>query len=153
MVKEHFKTIICNTTNPPEKFKRGEAGNWKRNCVGKIDRESCEARCEAQKIKEGLTEDSTYINGETENNSISNFTKYLKRAFIFILIFILLSTNLMALSVSLQCNSGENVFYKIASGMFAFMFGILYLIFNYYMYRVQQLKNPCIICKTNIFDL
>ena len=51
MIQEHFATIVCNTTNPPEKFKRGEPGNWKRNCVGKQDRESCQSRCDAQKKK------------------------------------------------------------------------------------------------------
>jgi len=156
MIQEHFATIVCNTTNPPEKFKRGEPGNWKRNCVGKKDRESCQARCDAQKIKEAMPSNSLVSNENTdssENSSLSNITKYLERAFIFILIFLLLSSNLIALSVSLQCNSGENVFYKIASAMFAFMFGILYLIFNYYMYRVNKNNNPCTICKTNIFPL
>jgi hypothetical protein len=154
MIQEHFATIVCNTTNPPEKFKRGEPGNWKRNCVGKKDRESCQARCDAQKIKEAIpSNDTSEDSDSSENSSLSNISKYVKRAFIFILIFLLLSINLIALSVSLQCNSGENVFYKIASAMFAFMFGILYLIFNYYMYRVNKNKNPCIICKNNIFPI
>ena len=152
MIQEHFATIVCNTTNPPEKFKRGEPGNWKRNCVGKKDRESCQARCDAQIKKEGLGSNTNNIE-TSENSSLSNISKYVKRAFIFILIFLLLSINLIALSVSLQCNSGEHVFYKIASAMFAFMFGILYLIFNYYMYRVNKNNNPCTICKTNIFPL
>ena len=160
MIQEHFKTIVCNTTNPPEKFKRGGPGNWKRNCVGKKDRESCQARCDAQKIKEKMPSnytsedsDSSENTENTKNTSLSNISNYVKRACIFILIFLLLSINLIALSVSLQCNSGENVFYKIASAMFAFMFGILYLIFNYYMYRVNKNKNPCIICKNNIFPI
>jgi hypothetical protein len=154
MIQENFATIVCNTISPPEKFKRGEAGNWKRNCVGKKDKASCQARCDAQIKKEGLGSNNTETTIETsENSSLSNISKYVKRAFIFILIFLLLSINLIALSVSLQCNSGENVFYKIASAMFAFMFGILYLIFNYYMYRVNKNKDPCIICKNNIFPL
>jgi len=163
MIKENFATIVCNTKNPPEKFKRGESGAWKRNCIGKKDIASCEKRCDTQKSKEGL-ENSSYnssnISSETsetsetsENSSLSNISKYLKRAFLFILIFLLLSVNLIALSVSLQCNSAENVFYKIASAMFAFMFGILYLIFNYYMYRVNKNNDPCTICRNNIFPL
>jgi hypothetical protein len=96
---------------------------------------------------------SKITESKVENSSLSNISKYVKRALIFILIFLLLSINLIALSVSLQCNSGENVFYKIASAMFAFMFGILYLIFNYYMYRVNKNNDPCTICKTNIFPL
>lgn len=83
----------------------------------------------------------------------SKIYKYLKRSVIFILIFLLLTTNIIALSVSLQCNKGTNIFYKIASAMFAFMFGIIYLIFNYLMYRVNVNNDPCIICKNNIFSL
>ena len=154
MIQENFETIVCNTISPPEKFKRGEAGNWKRNCVGKKDKASCQTRCDDQIKKEGLgTGGSKITESKVENESLSNISKYVTRALIFILIFLLLSINLIALSVSLQCNSGENVFYKISSAMFAFMFGILYLIFNYAMYRVNKNNDPCTICKTNIFPL
>lgn len=160
MIQEHFETIVCNTKNPPEKFKRGKPGNWKRNCIGNKDKESCRQRCEAQKQKEAISSnniiehlDTTENTESSENSSLSNISNYLKRAFIFILIFLLLSVNLIALSVSLQCNSGENVFYKIASALFAFMFGILYLVFNYYMYRINKNNDPCTICKNNIFPL
>ena len=81
------------------------------------------------------------------------FGTYMKRALLYIFLFILLTVNLIALSVSLQCNKESNIFYKLASGLFAFMFGILYLIFNYYMYRVNKNNDPCTICKTNIFPL
>jgi len=156
MIKENFATIVCNTKNPPEKFKRGGEGAWKRNCIGKKDIESCNKRCNTQKSKEGLentSKSSKETTETTENSSLSNLSKYLKRAFLFILIFLLLSINLIALSVSLQCNSAENIFYKISSAMFAFMFGILYLIFNYYIYRVNKNNDPCTICKNNIFPL
>ena len=156
MIKENFSTIVCNTKNPPEKFKRGVEGAWKRNCIGKKDIESCNKRCDTQKSKEGLentSKMSTDSSEPTENSSLANLSKYLKRAFLFILIFLLLTVNLIALSVSLQCNSAENIFYKIASAMFAFMFGILYLIFNYYMYRVNKNNDPCTICRNNIFPL
>ena len=33
------------------------------------------------------------------------------------------------------------------------LFGILYLIFNYYMYRVKVNNKPCVICKDNVFGL
>ena len=69
-----------------------------------------------------------------------------------VFIFLLLTTNLFALSLSLQCNESANIMYKITSGLFAFMFGILYIIFNYYMYRVKQGK-PSDICRDNIFRL
>ena len=83
----------------------------------------------------------------------SFFGKFMNRSLIFIFLFILLSTNLLALSVSLQCNKENNIFFKIASGMFAFMFGILYLIFNYYMYRIKVNNKPCVLCRNDIFDI
>ena len=81
------------------------------------------------------------------------FGTFMKRAILYIFLFILLSVNLIALSVSLQCNKESNIFYKMASGLFAFMFGILYLIFNYYMYRVKVNNKPCVICKDDVFGL
>lgn len=83
----------------------------------------------------------------------SFFGKFMNRSLIFIFLFILLSTNLIALSVSLQCNKENNIFFKIASGMFAFMFGVLYLIFNYYMYRIKVNNKPCVLCRNDIFDI
>ena len=95
--------------------------------------------------------DTTETTDTTSNTAF--FGTYMKRALLYIFLFILLSVNLIALSVSLQCNKESNIFYKIASGLFAFMFGILYLIFNYYMYRVKVNNKPCVICKENVFDL
>jgi len=91
----------------------------------------------------------------TNDTSISEkLTKYLSKGSIFLFFFLLLTVNLVALSISLQCNVGSgNIFYKIASGMFAFMFGILYIIFNYYMYRIKVNNKPCVICRTNIFEI
>lgn len=76
---------------------------------------------------------------------------YIYNSFIFIFVFFLFTTNLIALSISLQCNRSQSIFYKLASGVFAFMFGILYIIMNYYMYRIKMNNDPCIICRKNIF--
>jgi len=92
-------------------------------------------------------------NTATATSNTEFFGTYMKRALLYIFLFILLSVNLIALSVSLQCNKESNIFYKLASGLFAFMFGILYLIFNYYMYRVKVNNKPCIICKDDVFGL
>lgn len=92
----------------------------------------------------------------TDTAATSNsefFGTYLKRSLLYIFLFLLLTVNLIALSVSLQCNKESNIFYKMASGLFAFMFGILYLIFNYYMYRVKVNNKPCVICKDDVFGL
>lgn len=87
------------------------------------------------------------------NRTLSFFGHYLYKSFVFIFVFCLFVTNLIAVSVSLQCNKDETVFFKITSAVFASMFGIFYIIVNYYLYRVGMNNNPCIICNTNIFKI
>lgn len=87
------------------------------------------------------------------NKLITFFGNYIYKSLIFVFVFCLFTINLIAVSISLQCNkkTDANIFFKISSAVFAFMFGIFYIIINYYMYRVQILNNPCVICNTNIF--
>jgi hypothetical protein len=109
-----------------------------------------------KKLSTETFQDSILAADTTDTSATSNsefFGTYLKRSLLYIFLFLLLTVNLIALSVSLQCNKESNIFYKMASGLFAFMFGILYLIFNYYMYRVKVNNKPCIICKDDVFGL
>lgn len=85
------------------------------------------------------------------NKMINFFGKYVYKSFIFTFVFLLFTINIIAVSISLQCNKNEGIFFKISSALFAFMFGIFYIIMNYYMYRVQIMNNPCVICNTKIF--
>jgi hypothetical protein len=71
---------------------------------------------------------------------------YIMKSFLFIFLLALFVTNLLALSLSIKCNKNEPILFKIASGMYAFMFGILYIFINYYLYRLQIKNNPCVIC-------
>ena len=73
-------------------------------------------------------------------------SKYIMKSFLFLFLFLLFLTNLLALSLSIKCNKTEPILFKIASGMYAFMFGILYIFINYYLYRLQIKNNPCVIC-------
>jgi len=106
-----------------------------------------------KKLSTETFQDSILDTAEKDTSNTEFFGTYMKRALLYIFLFLLLTVNLIALSVSLQCNKESNIFYKIASGLFAFMFGILYLIFNYYMYRVKVNNKPCIICKDDVFGL
>ena len=89
----------------------------------------------------------------SEENAYDKLMKNFEYSLIFIFAFIIFLLNFVAVSISLQCNKESNIFYKMASGLFAFMFGILYLIFNYYMYRVKVNNKPCVICKDDVFGL
>ncbi len=77
---------------------------------------------------------------------LETLTYYITKSFLFIFLLALFVTNLLALSLSIKCNKTEPILFKIASGMYAFMFGILYIFINYYLYRLQIKNNPCVIC-------
>ena len=73
------------------------------------------------------------------------------KAVIFIAVFSLFVFNLLAVSISLQCNQHRDVVFKISSALFAFMFGLLYIIMNYVSYRVKMRHNPCMLHANNPF--
>ena len=80
------------------------------------------------------------------NTFMSYLNSYLSKTFIYLLIFIFFTFNFIALSISLQCNRTSGLMARISSGLFAFMFGIIYIGFNYLQYRVKIKKNPCTLC-------
>ena len=86
------------------------------------------------------------------NKTLSFFSHYIGRGFIFVFAFILFTINLTAVSISLQCNKNAGVMFKLSSALFAFMFGIFYIFINYYLYKVQLNNNPCIICTEKVFS-
>lgn len=64
---------------------------------------------------------------------------------------VIITLNFLALSISLNCNVNENPFKKIFSAIFAFFFGFVYLIVNFYIYRVLTLKKVCDINEDYLF--
>jgi len=75
------------------------------------------------------------------------------KSFIYIFLFLLFTMNFLAVSLALQCNKHRSLLFKASSALFAFMFGFLYIIINYFMYRVNLKKNPCNICSDAPFPL
>jgi hypothetical protein len=59
---------------------------------------------------------------------------------------LILTLNFLGLSVSLNCNADEELFKRVISAIFAFFFGFVYLIINYYTYKVLYQGK---ICKMN----
>jgi len=93
---------------------------------------------------------STGQNNATSNNTdalIERTGATLKdigfKAFIFILVFAIFTCNMLAVSISLQCNRLKDFRFKLSSAVFAFMFGFLYIFINYISYRVNMKHNPC----------
>lgn len=97
------------------------------------------------------------MNNNQENNNVNLnnnlearvegvLYKNFKRGLIFLFIFFIFTLNFLALSIALQCNSDKGIFYRFSSGLFAFMFGFLYIIMNYLMFRVNLKNYPCEVC-------
>ena len=91
------------------------------------------------------------MNNNSEKETTNILSRNFSRSLIFIFVFFLFTINFLAVSVSLQCNKDKGLMFKISSTMFAFMFGFLYIILNYYMYRVKLKNDPCDICSNEPF--
>jgi hypothetical protein len=64
---------------------------------------------------------------------------------------LILSLNFIGLSASLNCNADEELFKRIASAIFAFFFGFVYLLINYYTYKVMYQGKICKFNKEKLF--
>lgn len=65
------------------------------------------------------------------------------KSFLFVLVFSLFTINMIAVSLSLQCNRMRSLPFKLSSALFAFLFGFIYIIVNYLNYRVKMQHDPC----------
>lgn len=79
------------------------------------------------------------------------FEKYMTLCFKYGLMFIFVSFNFIALSISLNCNVDKPIGTRVASALFAFFFGIVYIIVNYYTYRVLHQGKICKMNKDRLF--
>ena len=102
--------------------------------------------------------DAHWLTGQELNETESNwilgmnrtwFLLGLKSAGMFLLLFIILTTNFLALSVALQCNKGTQRQTPVA--LFAFFFGPVYLIVHYYFIRVVSEGKDCEFSNINPF--
>lgn len=84
----------------------------------------------------------------TATEQLGNFFKtFLKLGFLFII----LTVNFLGLSTALNCNANSTLPVKMGAAIFAFFFGFIYLMLNYYTYRVLTLKKVCRFDKTRLF--
>lgn len=79
------------------------------------------------------------------------FSAYTKLMFKYTLMVIFMSFNFIALSLSLNCNADKEFFTRLMSAIFAFLFGIVYIIINYYTYRVLHQGKICKINREKLF--
>ena len=71
---------------------------------------------------------------------ISNFIEIFLK---FGLLALMLTLNFTAVSIALMCNKNESFGVKIFASIYAFLFGIIYILVNYYSYRIMLKKDPC----------
>jgi len=63
----------------------------------------------------------------------------------------ILCLNFLGLSVSLNCNIDQELSQRILSAIFAFFFGFVYLIINYYTYKVLGQGKICKMDREKLF--
>ena len=97
-----------------------------------------------QQAKNKNTQQNEYSTGEVVGNYMGLFFKMF-------FMFALLSINFVALSIALNCNQKSTPMVRYSAAVFAFFFGFIYLIVNYYSYRVMTKKQICEFDKDTLF--
>jgi len=90
----------------------------------------------------------SYNKSYTATEQLGNFVSIVLKL---LFVFVFLSINFLGLSVALNCNAHSTISVKVASAIFGFFFGFIYLLLNYYTYRVLTLKKVCIMNKNRLF--
>ena len=70
---------------------------------------------------------------------VSNFIEIFLK---FGILLLLLTINFTAVSIALNCNKNESLGVKIFAAAYAFLFGIIYILVNYYSYRIMLKISP-----------
>ena len=84
----------------------------------------------------------------TFNDKLSDyFVLFIKYAFLVGV----LTLNFLGLSVALNCNADQELSQRILSAIFAFFFGFVYLLVNYYTYKVLGQGKICKMDRDKLF--
>jgi len=84
---------------------------------------------------------------------MSTLSFYVKKSLLYFGIFILFTINIIALSISLQCNQDRYIGYRFVSAVFAFLFGLVYIMLNYLQYRLKIKGETCNLCGNEPFPI
>ena len=91
----------------------------------------------------------------TAGDNPTTFSDKLQDYFILLIkygfLVVLLTLNFLGLSVSLNCNADQEFVMRLISAMFAFFFGFVYLIVNYYTYKVLGEGKICKMNRDKLF--
>jgi hypothetical protein len=90
----------------------------------------------------------------SDPNSITwqdQFSDYIILLLKYLFLVGLLMLNFLGLSVSLNCNADQELGTRIFSAIFAFFFGFVYLLINYYTYKVMSQGKMCKMNREKLF--
>lgn len=90
--------------------------------------------------------DFNYQAGRAQGKTYTPAQQFYNFAYIFLassFLFIVLILNFLGLSTALNCNANAPFGSKIFAALFGFFFGFIYLLLNYYTYRVITLRKVC----------
>ncbi len=69
----------------------------------------------------------------------------------YLFLVVILTLNFLGLSVSLNCNADQESTTRVISAIFAFFFGFVYLLVNYYTYKVMTQGKICKMDRERLF--
>lgn len=95
-------------------------------------------------IRDGLTEDKPVT-------AVEHVSAFLKTGIKLLVVFVIITANFVGLSLALNCNIAASFPRKISAALFGFFFGLVYLVVNYYSYRVMTLGKVCRLDKNRLF--
>jgi hypothetical protein len=104
-----------------------------------------------KKINDLLTVSITDTNPNKIYTTSEQFYNFIKICGKYVFLVFVLTLNFLGLSVSLNCNADEEFGKRVLSAIFAFFFGFIYLIINYYTYRVMFQGKICKMNKEKLF--
>lgn len=82
-------------------------------------------------------------NKNNDNKSLlEHFNDLSSSMFIYLTLFFVLTINFTALSISLHINRDSPIHIKLGNAIYAFLFGLIYLMLNYYLFRILKLRKP-----------
>ena len=103
----------------------------------------------------GITDLLSITVGNNESTRNYKLTDHIQQSLIICgkygLLVAVLTLNFLGLSVALNCNVNEELGKRILSGIFAFFFGFVYLLINYYTFRVMIRGKVCPMNKDKLF--
>ena len=127
MVKKNSKSNNSKSNNSKSKNNKSKIGNTKQGQKEKFDSSSTS-------IIDILTiSPSAGDNPVTWQDQIQDYGILVLK---YLFLVTILTLNFLGLSVSLNCNADQEMTHRILSAIFAFFFGFVYLIVNYYTFKV-----------------